>query len=158
VRLSGNSILEWTGSLGVVQDLREGMMMSRDTEETGLNGRYERTTAFIWTECAFDLLEIGTLRAEVEEPCPGLRWSHVWGPCPRCRHPLDDWQPLSAVTGLVSRSGSAEHDIAEIESIDITCGCGTGHLGAPNGMTGCGVSFRVELEPVPDSNASGRDS
>ncbi|MDQ3152790.1 MAG: plasmid pRiA4b ORF-3 family protein [Actinomycetota bacterium] len=46
----------------------------------------------------------------------------------------------------------------DVEPVDIGCGCGTTHPGAPADTTGCGVSFRVELEPVPDSDAAGRDS
>jgi hypothetical protein len=37
----------------------------------------------------------------IHERRPGVRWSHVSGECPRCGHSIDDWQPLSAVTGLV---------------------------------------------------------
>ncbi|MGH3928245.1 MAG: hypothetical protein ACRDS9_24355 [Pseudonocardiaceae bacterium] len=63
--------------------------------------RYEKTTAFVWTERAFELLETGKLRAEIQERRAGVRWSHMWGQCPRCGHRIDDWRPLSAVTGLV---------------------------------------------------------
>lgn len=40
---------------------------------------YERTTAFLWTERAFESLETGKLRAEIHERRPGVRWSHVSG-------------------------------------------------------------------------------
>ncbi|GHG88864.1 hypothetical protein GCM10018780_07650 [Streptomyces lanatus] len=33
-----------------------------------------------------------------------------------------------------------------VVTVDVTCGCGHTHAGAPEGTTGCGVSFRVELE------------
>jgi hypothetical protein len=133
--------------------------MSGDVE-TASEEHYEKTTAFLWTERAFELLEIGKLRAEIQERRPGVRWSHVWGQCPRCAHQIDDWQPLSAVTGLLGgrRKGSAARDTADVELVDIGCGCGTTHPGAPSDMTGCGVSFRIELEPVPGSDATGRDS
>jgi len=122
--------------------------------------RHERTTAFVWTERAFVLLETGKLRAEIQERRPGVRWSHVWGECPRCGHRIDDWQPLSALTGLAGgrRPDSAAREAGDVEPVDIGCGCGTTHPGAPDDTTGCGVSFRVELEPVPDSDAGGRDS
>lgn len=131
-----------------------------ETVGTTSDDRYEKTTAFVWTERAFELLETGKLRAEIQQPHPGVRVAHVWGQCPRCGHQLDDWQPLSAVTGLIGarRPDSATHDDADVEPIDVSCGCGMTHLGAPADTTGCGVSFRIELEPIPSSGASRRDS
>lgn len=122
--------------------------------------RYEKSTAFVWTERAFDLLEAGELQAEIQEFRRGVRWSHVWGKCPRCEHRIDDWQPLSAVTGLVGgrRPGSVAGGTVDVEPIDIVCGCGITHPGASADTTGCGVSFRIELELVPDSDAAARDS
>lgn len=128
--------------------------------ETASQDPYEKTTAFRWTEHAFALLEIGKLYAEIQQPCPGVRVSHVWGQCPRCGHHLDDWQTLSAVTGLVSarRSDAAAHDSVDVEPIDVSCGCGMTHPDAPPDTTGCGVSFRIELEPIPSSDIPRRDS
>ncbi len=134
--------------------------MSEDAEIAS-EERYEKTTAFGWTERAFELLEAGTLRAEIRQHGTGVRSSHVWGQCPRCGHRIDDWQPLSAVTGRVGRQpDAAARDTADVEpvDIDIGCGCGTTHPGAPADTTGCGVSFRIELEPIPNSDAAGRDS
>jgi hypothetical protein len=135
------------------------MAMSEDAG-TASEERYERTTAFVWTERAFELLEAGALRVEIQERRPGVRTSHVWGECPRCGHRIDDWQQLSAVTGLVGgrQPNSSRPDTGDVEPIDIGCGCGCTHPGAPADTTGCGVSFRVELEPVPDSDAAARDS
>lgn len=132
--------------------------MSEDAG-TGSEERYEKTTAFGWTKRAFELLESKKLWAEIQERQPGVRWSHVWGDCPRCGHRIDDWQPLSAVTGLVGgrRSHSDVRDPVDVEPVDVGCGCGSTHPGAPEDTTGCGVSFRVELEPVPDSDGE-RDS
>jgi hypothetical protein len=127
---------------------------------TASEERYEKTTAFLWTERAFELLEADKLKAEIQERRPGVRSSHVWGQCPRCGHQIDDWQPLSAVTGLVGgrRPDSAARDTADVELVDVGCGCGTTHPGAPGDTTGCGVSFRIELEAVPGRSAAGRDS
>jgi len=132
--------------------------MSEDAE-TAAEEHYEKTTAFVWTERAFAQLETGTLRAEIQQWRPGVRWAHVWGDCPRCGHHIDDWQPLSAVTGLVGgrRSDSAEHDTVDVEPVDISCRCGTTHPNAPAATTGCGVSFRIELEPAPDQDAPEQD-
>jgi hypothetical protein len=122
--------------------------------------RYEKTTAFAWTEHAFALLGTGKLHAEIQQSRAGVRVAHVWGLCPRCGHHLDDWQTLSAVTGLIGtrRPDSAAHTSAAVEPIDVDCGCGMTHPDAPPDTTGCGVSFRVELEPVSSSDAPRRDS
>ena len=128
---------------------------------TSAEERYEKTAAFAWTSRAFEFLETGKLRAEIQEHRPGVRSSHVWGQCPRCEHRIDDWQPLSAVTGLVGRrrSGLAERDAnADVELVDVSCGCGTTHPGAPAGTTGCGISFRVEFERTADGSAGGESS
>src|SRR5205807_1522904 len=136
--------------------VRERKAMNGDTA-TPPEERYEKTAAFVWTVRAFELLETGNLRAEIQEHRPGVRSSHVWGQCPRCEHRIDDWQPLSAVTGLIGRrrSGLADRD-ADVELVDVSCGCGTTHPGAPPGTTGCGVSFRVEFERLPDGSAGGQ--
>jgi hypothetical protein len=133
--------------------------MTEDAE-TASQDRYDKTTAFRWTEHAFALVQTGKLHAEIQQPHPGVRVSHVWGQCPRCGHHLDDKQTLSAVTGLlgVRRPDSTTHDTADVEPIDVGCGCGTTHPGAPPDTTGCGVSFRIELELIASSDTSRRDS
>ena len=47
------------------------------------------------------------------------------GQSPRCGHRINDWQPLSAITGVVGgrRPDSAAHDNSDIEPVDIGCGC-----------------------------------
>lgn len=112
---------------------------------------YAKTTDFAWTERAFEFLQTGRLQAEIRQPRQGVAASHVWGQCPRCGHLLDDWQPLSAVTGLTGgrQPDSAARATGDIEAVDIGCGCGTVHPGAPLDITGCGVSFRIELELEP---------
>jgi hypothetical protein len=103
------------------------------------------------------MLVAGTLTGEAES-AGGVIHSRVSGPCPRCQqcgHKLDDQQTLTAVTNLMGRewrlttrdqgqasSGEPGPDYAQV---DVTCGCGKTHRGAPPGKIGCGVSFRVEL-------------
>jgi len=118
--------------------------------QVGSDELYQKTTGFEWTERAFELLGSGELWAEIQHH-QGGQWAHVWGRCPRCGHRIDDWQPLSAVTGLLGgrRTRSGTHETESVEPVDVGCGCGTNHPGAPDGVTGCGVSFRIELEPVP---------
>ena len=98
---------------------------------------------------------------------PGAAWSRrgVSGPCPRCRHFLDDRQTLSGLPGLigvggprgdeVSRGEAAAHWTGRYAQVDVSCGCGDTHDGAPEGRTGCGVSFRVEL-PVQEVSHPGQ--
>lgn len=146
-----------------IQTSWEGAAMAENVEGASQEHYlpYERTTAFIWTERAFDLMQQGKLHAEVKEGRPGVLTSHTWGECPRCGDHLDDWQPLSAVTGLLGNRGrESVRRTADIEPIevDVSCGCGTVHPGAQADTPGCGVSFRIELVPVFDSNVAGRDS
>lgn len=116
---------------------------------------YQESTDFRWTEKAFGMLERGELHGEVVSP-HGIIQSRVWGPCPRCRHILDDQQTLTAVTnlpggewrggGAVAPDQSGRGDTGpKFYDVDVSCGCGDRHSGAPEGKTGCGVSFRVEL-------------
>lgn len=71
-------------------------------------------------------------------------------------HPLDDRQTLTAVANLpgggwrgvdVDSRTQSGREAAEpmFYDVDVSCGCGDSHHGAPMGTTGCGVSFRVEL-------------
>jgi len=116
---------------------------------------YHESTDFTWTEKAFGMLKRGELQGEVTSS-RGIVRSRVWGPCPRCQHHLDDQQTLTAVTNLPGgqwrgRSADVSDQAADGQAeptycdVDVSCGCGDSHSGAPEGKTGCGVSFRVEL-------------
>jgi hypothetical protein len=120
---------------------------------------YQQSTAYLWTEKAFDMLKRDDLQGEVVSR-NGIVRSRVQGPCPRCWHALDDRQTHTAVTGLMggqSRGpdGAGPGQRADSETglmffpVDVSCGCGDTHPGAPAGTTGCGVSFRVELPLQP---------
>jgi hypothetical protein len=87
------------------------------------------------------------------------------GPCPQCGHDLDDHQTHSAVTSFYAdgwrgrtreTGGTAVGDELLYFEVDVSCGCGNTHSGAPGGRTGCGVSFRVELPLQTDGGSDQR--
>ncbi len=99
------------------------------------------------------MLERGELRGEVISSS-GIIRSRVWGPCPRCGHVIDDRQTLTAVANLPGTGWRHARAPAPAQSlpdepdfldVDVSCGCGAPHPGAPATTGGCGVSFRVEL-------------
>jgi hypothetical protein len=113
---------------------------------------YEESTEAKWTQEAFEALQEGRLHGAVIANRGVLR-SRVWGPCPACGHDLDDRQTHTGITGIYSGEwrgttpaddGALATDPAYYE-VDVSCGCGHGHPGAPDGRAGCGVSFRVAL-------------
>lgn len=116
---------------------------------------YHESTDYSWTEKAFEMLESSDLQGEVVSR-DGIISSRVRGPCPRCRHVLDDRQTHTAVTNLMGgewrgpggagpgQRGDSDTGLL-LFPVDVSCGCGDSHAGAPAGTTGCGVSFRVEL-------------
>ena len=120
---------------------------------------YRESTDYSWTEMAFDMLERHDLHGEVVFR-DGIVRSRVRGPCPRCRHALDDRQTHTAVTNLMggdwrgpagadlSQPGAGDAGLAFFP-VDVSCACGGSHPGAPAGHVGCGVSFRVELPVQP---------
>ena len=116
---------------------------------------YRELVDYSWTEKAFEMLERGSLHGQVVSRDKVIS-SRVWGPCPRCGHVLDDSQTLTAVTNLMYREWRTTGDTSgeqpggedtgqQFFPVDVSCGCGDSHPGAPPGTTGCGVSFRVEL-------------
>lgn len=112
---------------------------------------YRESVDYEWTEKAFALLGSGDLHGEAVSR-DGVVSSRVWGKCPRCGHGLDDRRAHTAVTNLMGGeqrgSGTLGPDAdgkAVFVAVDVSCGCGDSHLGAPASVTGCGASFRVEL-------------
>lgn len=110
--------------------------------------RWEAGSEFGWTLKAYDLLEQSLLQASVAV-VEGVLTTRVWGSCPRCGGHLDDRQVPTAVGDFGSLRGSADADglLPPVVVVDVTCGCDAVHADAPEGATGCGVSFRVELVP-----------
>jgi hypothetical protein len=125
------------------------------TSATPPEESYQESADYSWTEKAFEMLERHDLHGEVISR-GGIIRSRVWGPCPRCEHDLDDQQTHTAVTNLMGGqrrdpSGTGPGQLATGDpgpvffQVDVSCGCGTSHVGAPGGRPGCGASFRVEL-------------
>jgi hypothetical protein len=127
---------------------------------------YHESTDYSWTEKAFEMLECHDLQGEVVISRDGVVSSRVWGPCPRCQHVLDDRRTHTAVTNLMGgewrgpggagpgQRGGSDTGLVFFP-VDVSCGCGDSHSGAPAGTTGCGVSFRVEL-PLQPAGTSGQ--
>jgi hypothetical protein len=126
---------------------------------------YHESADYSWTEKAFEMLECNDLQGEVISR-DGIVRSRVWGPCPRCRHILDDRQTHTAVTNLMGgewrgpggagpgQLGCGDTGLAFFP-VEVSCGCGDSHSGSPVGTTGCGASFRVEL-PVQPAGSGGQ--
>jgi hypothetical protein len=112
---------------------------------------WERLADFEWTEKALDLLESGRLHADVQF-LDGILSTRVYGECPRCTGTLDDRQVHTAVANVWGGPGRGQTgDEPSVLTVDVTCGCGRTHKDASTGITGCGVSFRIELEGTPDA-------
>jgi hypothetical protein len=126
---------------------------------------YRESVELRWTEIAFEMLDHGDLGGEVISSGGVIR-SRIWGPCPQCGHHLDDYQTHTAVTsfyadgwrGTTRETGdpAAATDEPPYFQVDVSCGCGNTHSGAPEGKTGCGVSFRVELLLQPEGGGDQR--
>ncbi|WP_329282142.1 hypothetical protein [Streptomyces sp. NBC_01451] len=115
---------------------------------------YEATTAFRWTERAFHLIESGGIQTGVVVG-EGVVTATVGGPCPRCGHQFVDRQVGQAVTAV--RGGHGRDPLPRTVVIDVSCGCGELHAGAPGEVTGCGVAFRVQLVLDAGSDAARPD-
>ena len=106
--------------------------------------------AYEWTLDAFDSIQAGTLHREIirdNSRVPIL--ARIWGICPRCEHDLRYELPLSSVT----YDGVLGGDLVlppKTRAVDVLCGCDHRHGGAPEGVAGCGIGFRVEVKDGRD--------
>lgn len=118
---------------------------------------YENTADEAWARNAFELYKRRELQVRAFDT-EGVVSAQVWGPCPRCGHELNVQQTLTTVlpgvrggrglwSALTGRHVPAAAGIPD--SVDVGCGCGHAHPGAPGQATGCGVSFRLPTSP-PD--------
>jgi hypothetical protein len=113
-------------------------------DRTADDGDYAESTAYRWTERAYELLLSGDLRARAFDS-DGVLSSHVWGSCPRCGHALDDRQVHTAVFPGTTRHPGAATGSPPVLEVDVCCACRYPHPLAPPEVAGCGISFRVEL-------------
>lgn len=103
-----------------------------------------------WTRQAFDAIQEGRLHRKIIRSDEKAVAAAVFGACPRCEDPLSFSLPLSAV---ITGSGVLGHDETRpgtTHPVDVTCGCETTHPGAPSGVKGCGIVFRVEVKEGRD--------
>src|SRR5260370_11482782 len=118
---------------------------------------YENTADEAWARQAFDLYQRRELQVQAFDT-EGVVSAQVWGTCPRCGHALNIQKtlstPVAALRGgrglwaaLTRRDVPAAPGIPG--AVEVGCGCGKSHPGAPEQITGCGVSFRLPTTP-PD--------
>jgi hypothetical protein len=123
---------------------------------------YENTAEEAWARQALDLYQRRQLQVRAFDT-EGVVSAQVWGTCPRCGHELDVQQTLSVpIIGsgggrglwqaLTGRDAPAAAGIPD--AVEAGCGCGHAHPGAPEQVTGCGVSFRLPTTPPGPPPAS----
>jgi hypothetical protein len=112
---------------------------------------------------ALDFYQRRELQVEAFET-EGVVSAQVWGTCPRCGHDLDVQMTLSTVIATLrggyglwkktatQRAVSATPD--KPDTVEVACGCGRTHPGAPDQVTGCGVSFRLPTAPPDPASPS----
>ena len=121
---------------------------------------YLLTNEVEWTAKAFELAEAGDLLGEVEVVPERVTVTRVWGQCPRCRHRIDDRQTQTAVMNVAGavtrgpffgrrRGRLARRGRAAVYPVDVTCACSVPHDGRPDGASGCGAVFRIEVPLQP---------
>jgi hypothetical protein len=119
---------------------------------------YENTADEAWAGQAFDLYQGRQLQVQAFDT-EGVVSAQVWGTCPRCGHELNIQMTLSVpIPGLRGGRGLwtvlTRRDTPEApgipEAVEVACNCGHPHPGAPEQVTGCGVSFRLPTA-TPDA-------
>jgi hypothetical protein len=125
-----------------------------DSTGTTVDGvAYENTADPAWGRRALESYQRRELQVQALDT-EGVVSSQVWGPCPRCGHPLNVQQTLSVpIAGLrggiwESLTGREPHADSGIpDTVEVGCGCDNYHPGAPEQVRGCGVSFRLPTAP-----------
>jgi len=120
-----------------------------DAGTAGTEVGFENTADEAWGQRAIELYESRQLQVQAFNT-EGVVSAQVWGSCPRCGHDLDIQMTLSApvITWRGGSSAVSRRKAADIPNVvEVGCGCGLSHPGAPQHVTGCGVSFRLPTEP-----------
>ena len=116
---------------------------------------YENIADETWARQAIDLYQRRELQVQAFDT-EDVVSAQIWGTCPRCGHELNIQTTLSVpIAGLRDGRGLWEtltrRDIPEIpgipDTVEAGCGCEHAHPGAPEQVTGCGVSFRPAYPP-----------
>lgn len=131
--------------------------MDDDDAPPAAEKAYENTADEIWEREAVALHRDRRLQVQAFAT-DGVVSAQVWGTCPRCGHDLNVQQTLSVpIAGLREGRGlwqaltrqRASEAAGIPDAVEVGCGCGRAHPGAPDAVTGCGVSFRLPTAP-PD--------
>jgi hypothetical protein len=120
---------------------------------------YENTADPQWARRALDLFRARRLQVAAFDTA-GVISAQVWGTCPRCGDDLNVQPTLTApVPGgrglwaaLTGRGTPNRQGIPD--SVEVCCGCEHAHPGAPEGVKGCGASFRLPTTPPSSAPAA----
>lgn len=121
--------------------------MAHVNDATGVD--YENTADEDLAKKALDFYQRRELQVAAFNT-DGVASAQVWGTCPRCGHDLDIQVTLSApvVTWRGGWSSIGRKHASDLpENVEVGCGCGLAHAGAPEHVTGCGASFRLPTTP-----------
>ncbi len=119
---------------------------------------YENTADEVWARQALDSYWRGQLQVQAFNT-EGVVSAQVWGTCPRCGHDLNVQMTLNTPIAVLREgrglwAALARRDAPEArdtpDAVEVGCGWGHTHPGAPQQVTGCGVSFRLPTTP-PDT-------
>jgi hypothetical protein len=120
---------------------------------------YENIADETWARQAIEFYQHRQLQVQAFDT-EGVVSAQIWGSCPRCGHELNIQTTLSVpIAGLRDGRGLwttlKRRDIPGIpDTVEAGCGCGHVHPGAPEQVTGCGVSFRLPTAPPDTRRAS----
>jgi hypothetical protein len=106
---------------------------------------YARTSGMALDLKAADMMRDGLLHARARIAPDDVVVTHVWGPCPRCKDPIDVLQAFHP------EGHGPSPDLAVPYPVDVVCDCDAPHHHAAPEYGGCGASFRIE---VPFSDPS----
>lgn len=89
---------------------------------------------------AADMMRDGLLHARVRAAPDDVVVTHVWGPCPRCKDPIDVLRAFHPEGGDPAPAATVPYPV------EVVCRCdGPRHPGAPE-SGGCGASFRLDVQ------------